>query len=205
MDVLGPALQGFLLGASLIIAIGAQNAYVLRQGLLKRDVTVLVLFCAAADAVLIALGVAGVGRLVQSTPIALQVATWGGAAFLLWYGWTALMNALRPRALGGADGEGDTLSQAIAKVAAFTFLNPHVYLDTVVLVGALSGTYERPGNWTFGAGAAFASLLWFAALGYGARLVAPIFAKPIAWRVLDGTICVVMWSIAAGLIWSALG
>lgn len=201
MEYLGlAAAQGFLLGASLIVAIGAQNAYVLRQGLVKRHVGPLVAFCAAADFVLIMLGVAGVGTLIQSNPTLLAVATWGGALFLAWYGATALRRALRPQALRAAEDTHETLRGALTKVAAFTLLNPHVYLDTVVLVGALSGTFESPANWAFGLGAAIASVIWFAVLGYGARLLAPIFARPAAWRLLDLTIAGVMFTIAGGLV-----
>jgi L-lysine exporter family protein LysE/ArgO len=194
------AAQGFLLGASLIVAIGAQNAYVLRQGIVKHHVGPLVAFCAAADFALIMLGVAGVGTLIQSNSTLLAVATWGGAAFLAWYGATALQRALRPEALRAAEVTNETLRGALTKVAAFTFLNPHVYLDTVVLVGALSGTFESPANWTFGLGAALASAIWFAILGYGARLLAPIFARPAAWRVLDLIIAGIMFTIAGGLV-----
>jgi L-lysine exporter family protein LysE/ArgO len=203
-SLLAAATQGFLLGASLIIAIGAQNAYLLRQGLLKRHVLPLVLVCTGADLVLILLGVAGVGRIVQNSPAALGIVTWGGAAFLAWYGFEALRRALRPGVLIAAETDTDTLRAALAKIAAFTFLNPHVYLDTVVLVGALSGRYGVPDNWAFGLGAALASAAWFTALGYGAALLAPLFARPSAWRILDLTICAVMWSIALGLAVSAL-
>jgi L-lysine exporter family protein LysE/ArgO len=199
-EALLAAAQGFLLGASLIVAIGAQNAYVLRQGILRRHVGPLVAFCAAADFALIMLGVAGVGTLIQSNATLLAVATWGGAAFLAWYGATALRRALRPEALRAAEDTGEPLRGALAKIAAFTFLNPHVYLDTVILVGALSGTFASPANWTFGLGAALASAIWFAVLGFGARLLAPVFARAAAWRVLDLIIAAVMFTIAAGLV-----
>lgn len=203
--MIAATLQGFLLGASLIVAIGAQNAYVLRLGLQRRHVLPAVAFCAAADALLIGLGVAGVGALVQASPSLLSAVTWGGAAFLAWYAFDAARRALRPGTLLAAGDERESLGAATAKVAAFTLLNPHVYLDTVVLVGALSGRYDVPSNWAFGAGAAFASLLWFVALGYGARLLAPLFARPIAWRILDAVIALVMASIALGLVVSAVG
>jgi L-lysine exporter family protein LysE/ArgO len=195
-----PAAEGFVLGASLIIAIGAQNAYVLRQGLARRQVGPLVALCALADAALILLGVAGLGPLVQASRLALAAISWGGAAFLAWYGLSAIRRALRPGTLD-ASGNADTaLPVVMAKAAAFTFLNPHVYLDTVVLVGALSGRHESPANWAFGIGAATASVAWFTALGFGARLLAPLFARPIAWRILDLVIALVMFAIAAGLV-----
>lgn len=200
---LGVAAQGFVLGGSLIVAIGAQNAYVLRQGLGKRHVAPLVAFCAASDAALILCGVAGLGGFVQGSPVLLQVVTWGGAAFLAWYGLEALKRAMRPGALIASDGGDANLRTVLAKAAAFTFLNPHVYLDTVVLIGALSGRFEAPHNWSFGLGAATASLVWFAALGFGARLLAPLFARPAAWRALDLLIAAVMWIIAAGLVIAA--
>jgi L-lysine exporter family protein LysE/ArgO len=202
-DVIAAALQGFVLGGSLIIAIGAQNAFVLRQGLTKRHVLPLVLFCATADAVLILLGVAGAGAAVRASPTLLAVATWGGAAFLAWYGLHALRRAMRPGVLIAA-GEGATsLRTVLATAAAFTFLNPHVYLDTVVLVGSLSGRQEAPLNWVFGGGAAVASFVWFSTLGFGARFLAPLFARPAAWRALDLGICAVMWLLAASLVIAA--
>lgn len=204
IEPLATAAQGFLLGGSLIVAIGAQNAFVLRQGLVRRHIVPLIAFCAISDALLILVGVAGLGRLVQASPVLLQLVTWGGAAFLAWYGFDALRRALRPGVLIAEDGHVSSLRVVLLKAAAFTFLNPHVYLDTVVLVGALSGRYDPPANWVFGAGAATASLVWFTALGLGARLLAPIFARPIAWRVLDLGICAVMWMIAGGLVLAAL-
>lgn len=194
------AVQGFLVGASLIVAIGAQNAFVLRQGLLRRHVGPIVALCALADAGLIGLGVAGVGGIVQASPDALRLVGYGGAAFLAWYGGLAARNALSPRELAASAEAQGGLGPALAKVAAFTFLNPHVYLDTVVLVGALSGRFGGMGRWAFGLGAAAASLTWFSALGYGARLVAPLFARQIAWRILDSVIAIVMWAIALSLL-----
>jgi L-lysine exporter family protein LysE/ArgO len=194
------AAEGFLLGVSLIVAIGAQNAYVLRQGLARSHVAPLVALCALADAGLILLGVAGLGPLVQSSSVALAAISWGGAAFLIWYGVTAARRALRPGRLDSQGFADTTLAIVLAKAAAFTFLNPHVYLDTVVLVGALSGRHPHPGNWAFGGGAATASLVWFSALGFGARLLAPLFARPAAWRILDAGIAAVMFLIAFGLV-----
>jgi len=194
------ALQGFLLGASLIVAIGAQNAFVLRQGLARRHVFAVATFCFVSDGLLIALGVAGVGTLVQSSPRLLFVVTLAGAAFLLAYGALALRRALHPGDLSAAGAAEARLPVALATVAALTFLNPHVYLDTVVLLGSLSARHEGEARLAFGAGAAFASALWFYGLGFGARLAAPLFARPVAWRVLDVAIALVMASIAVSLL-----
>jgi len=198
--VVTAAISGFFLGASLIIAIGAQNAFVLRQGLLRQHVFVLSLICALSDALLIAAGVAGLGALISSSPQLIRLVTIGGAIFLLAYGVLALRRAFRPQVLtAAASGEG-SLKLAIAACLAFTFLNPHVYLDTVLLVGSLSAGYQGAARIAYGAGAALASFVWFFGLGYGARLLQPVFARQAAWRVLDVMIAVVMTAIAIGLL-----
>ena len=198
--VVTAAISGFFLGASLIIAIGAQNAFILRQGLLRQHVFVLSLICALSDALLIAAGVAGLGALIASSPQLIQLVTIGGAVFLLAYAVLALRRAFRPQVLtAAASGEG-SLKLAIAACLAFTFLNPHVYLDTVLLVGSLSAGYQGAARIAYGAGAALASFVWFFGLGYGARLLQPVFARPAAWRVLDVMIAVVMTAIAIGLL-----
>jgi len=199
-SILAAALSGFLLGASLIIAIGAQNAFILRQGLLRQHVFVLCLICALSDAALIGAGVAGLGTLIASSPRLIGAVTIAGAIFLFAYAALALRRAFRPEALIAAKlGEG-SLKAALAACLAFTFLNPHVYLDTVLLVGSLSATYAGTARLAFGLGAALASFVWFFGLGYGARLLQPVFAKPAAWRVLDILIAVVMAAIATGLL-----
>lgn len=198
------AAQGFSLGAGLIVAIGAQNAFVLRQGLVKRHVLPLVLFCALSDALLIAAGSAGFGSLVAASPLLLKLAAFGGAAFLAAYGLRALRNALKPQVLAAAEAETVSLGKALATVAAFTFLNPHVYLDTVVLVGGIAGRYPADERLWFAGGAMTASLAWFAALGYGARLLAPLFARAVAWRILDTLIAAIMLTLAGGLLLSGL-
>jgi L-lysine exporter family protein LysE/ArgO len=190
-----PFLAGFLLGASLIIAIGAQNAFVLRLGLLRQHVFAVALFCAVSDAALIAAGVAGFGELVRASPNLLLVVKWGGAALLLWYGIAAFRRALAPSAMQASDASAMPLSAALAQAAAFTWLNPHVYLDTVVLLGGISATYGDTRT-VFGAGAAAASFVWFFTLAYGARLLEPLFRRPAAWRVLDTLIGCVMALIA---------
>lgn len=198
--MLTPFFSGFFLGGGLIIAIGAQNAYVLRQGLLKNHVFWISFFCALSDALLIALGVAGFGALVSSSPALLKAVAIFGALFLFWYGFTAFRRALHPQTLEAAANERPSLRQALLTIAAFTFLNPHVYLDTVVLVGGYSAQYPDNGRYIFGAGAAIASFVWFFSLGYGARLLEPLFRKPLAWRILDTMIGVVMWLLAFKLV-----
>jgi L-lysine exporter family protein LysE/ArgO len=190
---------GFALGGSLIVAIGAQNAFVLRQGLRREHVGPIVAFCAAADAVLMIAGVAGLATVLGQAPALTGWLTAGGAAFLLVYGLRALWRALRPGALQAArDHAALPLAAALAQCAAFTLLNPHVYLDTVLLVGSI-GAQMGGLRWWFAAGAASASLVWFTGLGYGARWLAPVFARPLAWRVLDVLIGMVMLAIAAAL------
>ncbi|WP_349364183.1 MAG: LysE/ArgO family amino acid transporter [Roseitalea porphyridii] len=200
--MLAVATNGFVLGATLIIAIGAQNAFILRQGLARRHVFILCLICALSDALLIAAGVAGLGTLIAGNPGLIMAVTIGGAAFLFVYAVLALRRATRPSALVAAAPDGGALSlrAAIATCLAFTFLNPHVYLDTVVLLGSLSGRYEGAARAAFGGGAMAASFVWFFTLGYGARLLAPFFARPGAWRVLDLLIALIMAALAAGLL-----
>lgn len=194
------ALEGFLLGAGLIIAIGAQNAFVLRQGLLKQHVLPLVLMCATIDAILIAVGSAGFGSLVRSNPILLLIVGLGGAAFLFTYAGLAFRRAAYPQAMAVEQSGGATLHKVLATGAAFTILNPHVYLDTVVLAGGLAGRYPVPERIWFAGGAALASFVWFSALGYGARILIPLFARPIAWRILDASIGLVMVGLGTNLL-----
>jgi L-lysine exporter family protein LysE/ArgO len=202
--VLLAAASGLALGLSLIVAIGAQNAFVLRQGLRAEHVGVVVALCTASDAVLIAAGVGGAGALVTRAPAVLRVVALAGAAFLLGYGLLAARRALRPAALvPTGDGGRTALTATIVTCLALTWLNPHVYLDTVALLGTLSGTYGAD-RWAFGAGAAVGSLIWFTGLGYGARLLRPVFARPAAWRVLDTVIAMVMTALAVSLAVRAL-
>lgn len=192
--------EGFLLGLSLILAIGAQNAFVLRQGLLRQHVFAVCLVCAFSDALLITAGVAGFGALVLRHPGLPQVMTWLGAAFLFVYGLGRLRAALRPKALRPADGPAPSLRAALAASVAFTWLNPHVYLDTVVLLGGIASRYAPPDRMLFGLGAATASFAFFFSLGYGARLLAPLFARPAAWRWLDLGVGATMWLLAYWLV-----
>lgn len=194
------ASTGFALGLTLIVAIGAQNAFVLRQGLQRQHVGLIVLFCAVADAALMLAGIAGLAQVLGHQPLLATVLTAGGAVFLGAYGLRALWRAR----LGGvlrADAQAAPLSRraALAQTAAFTLLNPHVYLDTVLLVGSV-GAQMGPARWSFAAGAALASALWFSSLGYGARLLAPVFARPRAWQWLDAIIGLTMLAIAALLV-----
>lgn len=193
------ALAGFALGFSLILAIGAQNAFVLRQGLKGAHVLAVVLTCALSDALLIAGGVAGFGALAEAVPLFETVMRWGGAAFLVWYGARNFIAAFR----GGdaLEDRGDTtqsLKAAVMTCLALTWLNPHVYLDTVVLIGSISAQYDN--RLAFGLGAMTASFVFFFSLGYGARALRPLFTSARAWQVLDIIVGLTMWAIAAKLI-----
>jgi L-lysine exporter family protein LysE/ArgO len=194
------ALAGFATGGSLVVAIGAQNTFVLRQGLRQEHVLPIVALCATADALLILAGVAGLGEFIQAAPGALAWLRIAGAVFLAVYGWKALRRALEPHQAVVDQGAPTTLQAAVATALAFTFLNPHVYLDTVVLVGALANQHQGAERWQFAAGAAAASVVWFSALGFGAKLLVPLFARPVTWRVLDGIIAAVMFSLAGTLL-----
>lgn len=193
-------IEGLALGASLIIAIGPQNAFVLRQGLARRHVGPIVAICAFSDAALILASAAGVGSLVNASSVLFTALALGGAAFLGWYGLSAARRALSPSSLGADGDAGGSLRQTLTTVLALTWLNPHVYLDTVVLLGGISGRYPIETRAFFAGGAMLASLVWFTALGYGARLLSPVFRRPLAWRVLDSGIALVMFAIAARLL-----
>ncbi|WP_425257777.1 LysE/ArgO family amino acid transporter [Rubrivivax sp. RP6-9] len=193
--------QGLVLGLGLIVAIGAQNAFVLRQGLRREHVGSVVLFCALADAVLIAAGVLGMAQALRNSPGLARALALGGAGFLALYGWQALRRARRPQRLeAAAGGAGLQRGAALAQAAAFTLLNPHVYLDTVLLVGSIGAQQPAALRGWFIAGAGSASALWFVALGFGARWLAPWFARPRAWQVLDGVIGATMLVLAALLL-----
>lgn len=193
------ASEGFLLGFSLILAIGSQNAFVLRQGIRRQHVLLIVTICAVSDALLIGAGVLGLGALIRTWPALVFWATLGGVAFLATYGLLAFRRALKPGRLVAADGEAMSWRVAALATLAFTLLNPHVYLDTVILLGGISARYPVDSRMFFWAGGALASFTFFFALGFGARLLAPFFARPSAWRILDGVIALVMWGIAARL------
>jgi len=193
-----PALFGLGTGLSLIIAIGAQNAYLLRLGVTaaRRVMLPAVLLCALSDAVLISAGTLGVGAVVQRAPAALTVVRAIGAGFLIVYGGFAAWRAFRPQGEGlvvtDASSRGIRLAPTLATVAAFTWLNPHTYLDTIVFLGSVANQQSAGERWWWVGGAIAASFVWFAALGFGARSLRPLFARPLAWRVLDGLIAAVM-------------
>jgi L-lysine exporter family protein LysE/ArgO len=194
---MGSVLAGFGFSLALIVAIGAQNAFVLRQGLRREHVLPVIAVCVVADGTLITAGIAGLGAVLASAPGVLTVVRCGGAAFLLGYAVLAARRALRPAALNPYDRPAATLRATLLACLAFTFLNPHVYLDTVVLLGTVAD--REPNRWAFGAGAATASLLWFTTLGLGARRLAPLLARPGAWRVADGAIATVMATVGVSL------
>jgi L-lysine exporter family protein LysE/ArgO len=193
--------QGWLMTAGLIVAIGAQNALVLRQGLTRSHVGPVVLVCTLSDWLLIALGVFGLGALIQSSPVLLQLFRFGGAAFLLAYGLRSAYQAWRGQAaLLQADTRGKGLSATLVCALALTYLNPHVYLDTVVLLGSVGAQHGGDGRIAFAAGAGLASLMWFVTLGYGAAAASRGLRHPAAWRAIDATVAVVMFGVAAQLL-----
>ena len=193
-------LKGVGLGGSLIVAIGSQNAYLLRQALKQEFVFTCIAICVVCDVVLIAAGVAGMGQLIVGAPALLFWIKIAGAGFLFWYGARAARSALNPGAMTA--NENSTASDrrtVVAAMLAFSLLNPHVYLDTVVLLGSIGGQQAGNGRWYFALGAMLASLFWFGSLGLGARYLTPVFANPRAWQVLDGVIALVMWALAISL------
>lgn len=202
MSFLLPFCSGFALSASLIVAIGAQNLFVLRQGLKQEHVGMIVLFCGFSDAVLIIAGVSGMGAVVAALPTLTVGFTLAGTVFLAWYGTQSLRRAAQHGSMSVEAGQSVSLKRALATVAAFTWLNPHVYLDTVLLMGVAATAQPLSARPIFAVGAASASFLWFAALGYGARFLQPVFARPRAWQVFDCIIGGVMFVLAGFLLWS---
>ncbi len=192
-------IPGFLLSLTLILAIGAQNAFVLRQGLRREHVFWVCLTCGLSDAILIGAGVAGIGALTQAMPLFEPVMRYGGAAFLIWYGWRNAVSSWRGGAVLDTSGDAtQSLRRTLLTLLALTWLNPHVYLDTVVLIGSISSQY--PDRFAFALGAMWASIVFFFTLGYGARLLTPLFARPASWQILDAIIALTMWGIAAKLL-----
>jgi len=197
-----PALvAGALTGLSLIIVIGAQNAFVLRQGIRRSHVGLVVAICAVSDLVLILAGVAGVGAIVDRASWLIDVVTWLGVAFLVWYGIASIRRALTPERLEARGRAEASARGVVLQVLALTWLNPHVYLDTVVLLGSIAQSHGPGDRWWYGAGASVGSIAWFSTLGFGATRLAPLLARPRAWQVLDLVIGLVMFVIAASLVW----
>lgn len=203
-NLLLPFYTGFASSGALIAAIGAQNLFVLRQGLQHRHVGAVVLCCAGADALLILLGVAGVGSILAAMPQLARWLTFGGTLFLSCYGVMALRRGATSATVPIGGAASATLGRAIATTAGFTFLNPHVYLDTVLLLGTIGAAQPAALRPIFVAGAASASLLWFGTLGFGARLLKPVFIKPGAWRVLDALVGATMLLLAGSLLLRAM-
>lgn len=195
--------KGMFLGASLIVAIGLQNAFILRQGIKRTHVLPAVLTAATIDVLLIGTGVLGFGYLIEQHPELIKWVTWGGATFLFIYGAKSFYSAFKPDKMDGERAKGmlkeGSAKEIILIIMGISLLNPHVYLDTVVLIGGLSASYGEVGKYWFGGGAMIASFVWFFALGYGARLLTPLFAKPRAWQILDILIGLTMWAIALSL------
>ncbi|MFM2373848.1 MAG: hypothetical protein RJA75_744 [Actinomycetota bacterium] len=197
-------LAGLATGLSLIVAIGAQNAFILRQGLLKKHVLPIVLICAFLDATLIVLGVLGLGSLISLVPGAIEVIRWVGVAFLVWYGSTALRRFMKNESLKAAEAGSGTLKQTILTVLALTLLNPHVYIDTVIFIGGIANQFQED-KWLFVIGAVTASFIWFFALGFGASKASVLVSKPVFWKILDVFIAAVMYSLAITLTVADLG
>jgi L-lysine exporter family protein LysE/ArgO len=196
VPVLTAYLTGLLTGLSLIVAIGAQNAYVLRQGLRREHVGIVVLICAVSDLLLIAAGTLGIGTLVRYVPWLLVALTWGGVAYLLWFAYRSFRSAMHPQAL--SSGEDAGRRSIIATALALTYLNPHVYLDTVVMLGTLA-TQQDAGRWFFAAGAGTGSIVWFSALGFGATALSKPLGRPSTWRVVDVLVGLTMLAVAVRL------
>lgn len=193
-------LAGLATSAGLIMAIGAQNAFVLSQGVRREYHWSIAGVCSLLDAVLITAGIAGMGVLIGQSELTLKLISWAGGAFLLWYGANALRSALRSESLNISPNNFSSLKSALLTTLALSLLNPHVYLDTVVLLGSIGGRYPDEERYWFGAGAALFSFVWFFSLSLGARWLAPLFRKPVSWRILDGLVCLMMWTLAVLLL-----
>ncbi|MCW8884190.1 MAG: LysE/ArgO family amino acid transporter [Motiliproteus sp.] len=193
--------KGLATSAGLIVAIGAQNAFVLTQGLRREYHWPIAGLCAFFDMVLITAGVMGMGLLITQSPVMMEIARWGGALFLIAYGAKSLLSAIKPTALSDNQSHASSLKKAMLTTLAVTLLNPHAYLDTVVLLGSIGGQYPADEQLWFAAGAISFSFIWFSSLCFGARFLQPVFKNPKAWQVLDLLVCMVMWAIAISLLW----
>lgn len=189
---------GLATGFSLIVAIGAQNAFVLRQGLLRKNILAIVLICSFSDALLITLGVLGLGSLITAIPVLIEVIRWLGVGFLVWYGSSSIRRLKKSESLQAADKPMTTLKQSAVTTLALTFLNPHVYLDTIIFLGSIANTFSA-NRWLFALGAVSASFIWFFALGFGASKASVLVSKPMFWKALDIFIAAVMFSLAITL------
>ncbi len=187
-------LPGFFAGLSLIVAIGAQNAFVIRQGLTRQHVFIVVAICALCDAALIALGIAGLGAIIQGLPWLLEIIRWFGVVYLTWFGIKSVRSAFKNEVMDVSGDQATSRKKVVAAVLGFTLLNPHVYLDTVILLGSISNQFAD--KWAFGFGAMSASVLWFSSIGFGAKAASRFMSKPVFWRVLDIAIACIMFSIA---------
>jgi L-lysine exporter family protein LysE/ArgO len=192
-------LPGFFTGLSLIIAIGAQNAFVIRQGLTRQHVFKVVLLCSLSDALLIALGIGGLGQLIAGLPWLLEFIRWFGVAYLTWFGIKSVISATKDQTLVATGTENKSAAKVVTTVLALTFLNPHCYLDTVIFVGGIGNTFGD-NRWFFAFGAMLASVVWFFSIGYGAKAASRFMAKPVFWKVLDSIIAVIMFTLAISLV-----
>ena len=198
--LIAPFIQGFGTGGGLIVAIGAQNAFVLSQAVRRNHHLIIALICILCDAVFITVGVNGFGKAVSANPTVSQWVAWGGAGFLFFYGWRSLRSAVRGGSLDSSNQVVRSLKAVIITTIAVTLLNPHFYLDTVILLGGVSSQFHEESRLYFWIGAVSASTLWFISLSLGGQMLAPLFQKQISWRILDSLVCATMWTIAVSLI-----
>ena len=198
--MIAPFIQGFGTGGGLIVAIGAQNAFVLSHGVRKNHHLTIAMICILCDAVFITAGVAGFGTSISTNPTLSSWVTWGGAGFLFFYGCKSFRSAVRGGNLSIADRRMQSLGAAIIATLAVTLLNPHFYLDTVILLGGVSSQFSGENRLYFWVGAVSASTLWFICLSFGGQILAPLFKKQISWRILDSVVCATMWTIAVTLV-----
>jgi L-lysine exporter family protein LysE/ArgO len=203
--MIAPLTKGFVTGGGLIVAIGAQNAFVLSQGVRRNHHLIIALICIVCDVLFISAGVAGFGATVSASPTLSRLVAWAGAGFLFFYGLRSLRSALRGGSLDTSDQTVRTLRAAVITTLAVTLLNPHVYLDTIILLGGVSSQFHGESRLYFWVGAVCASTLWFISLSLGGQILAPLFKKRISWRILDSMVCATMWTIAVSLVMHDVG